>query len=129
MATELTPEEIQEILNEYNDALAKNIPISKELAEAMKDADAGIKNYTANLKNSMSQLGTSMKNLGSGMVSGASGASVFNNSINAAADVIDSFASKFGILGKIIGGVVTAGAKYVAAVNQQADALYKNYQC
>jgi hypothetical protein len=128
MATELTPEEIQEILNEYNDALAKNIPISKELAEAMKDADTGIKNYTANLKNSINQLGTSMKSLGSGMVSGASGASVFNNSINATADVIDSFASKFGILGKIIGGVVTAGAKYVAAVNQQADALYKNYQ-
>jgi len=128
MATELTPEEIQEILNEYNDALAKGIPISKELADAMKDADTGIKNYTANLKNSINQLGTSMKSLGSGMVSGASGASVFNNSINAAADVIDSFASKFGILGKIIGGVVTAGAKYVAAVNQQADALYKNYQ-
>ena len=128
MATEMTPEEIQTILDEYNDALAKNIPISKELAEAMKDADAGIKNYTANLKNSMSQLGTSMKNLGSGMVSGASGASVFNNAINAGADAIDSFASKFGILGKIIGGVVTAGAKYVAAVNQQADALYKNYQ-
>ena len=43
-------------------------------------------------------------------------------------NAVDKFASKFGILGSIIGGVVKAAGAYTVAVNKQADALYKTYQ-
>jgi muramidase (phage lysozyme) len=69
-----------------------------------------------------------MLELRGAFVDGKEGASVYNNSIKAGADAIDAFAAKFGILGKIIGSIVTAGAKYVTAVNEQSDKLFATYQ-
>ena len=128
MADQYTPEEIAAIFDAYNNALRTGTPISKELAEQMKDAAAGVKNYTYQLNSSLKQLGTSLKGLASGIANGASGASTFNNGIESAADVVAKFASKFGILGSVIGGVVKAAGAYTSAVNKQADALFKTYQ-
>ena len=67
---------------------------------------------------------------------GAHGAAQFNEGIDAAGSAITKFA---GILAVLVGGplglfvagiglAVTAGKKYVEAVNKQSDALFKTYQ-
>ena len=132
MAEQLTPQEIDEAIRAYNDALiAANgdlTKVSKTTVEAFNDAKAGIKNYTFQLNQSLKQLGNSVLGLGTAMLKGEQGAAVYNSSIEAGAEAIDAFAAKFGFLGKLIGNLITAGAKYVVEVNKQSDSLFKAYQ-
>lgn len=128
MATQMTPEEIQEIFDRYNDELLRTGKVTRETAEAFADAKAGVRNYTYQLNQSLKQLGTSTLAMAGALKDGQQGASVYNQSINSAADAIDAFAAKFGILGKIIGGIITAGARYVVEVNKQGDKLFETYQ-
>ena len=117
-----------EYLDNQAELLDKGVIDLKQYNDAVRDAKAGILGYSENLRKSTDQLKKSVLGLGSSMVEGKHGASVYNDSINSAANVIDSIASKFGFLGKVFGEAVTAGAKYVAAVNDQADKLYETYQ-
>lgn len=128
MAEMYTPEEIQDVFKRYNEEMANTGRVSKAMAQEMADAQKGVKNYTYQLNQSLKQLGTSLKTFGKSMKDGQTGASTFNDSIESGADAIDKFASKFGIIGAIIGGVVKAASAYTVAVNKQADALYKSYQ-
>jgi len=128
MADTYTPQEIQDIFDEYHRNLSNGIPISKDLAERMKDATVGVKNYTYQLNQSFKQLGSSIKTLGSDIAKGAEGASVFSSTVDSTADVFSKFASRFGVVGAVLGGVAKAGAAYVGAVNKQSDALYKSFQ-
>ena len=132
MATSLTPEEIQAAFDEFNQAfIAAGMDINKvnkQVVESYRDAQAGVKNYTYQLNLSLKQLGSSMLNLGESLKDGKQGAGVYNDSLKAGADAIDAFASKFGILGKIFGALVTAGAKYAIEVNKQSDKLFETYQ-
>jgi hypothetical protein len=128
MANNYTPEEIQEVFDEYHRNLSNGIPITKDLAERMRDATTGVKNYTYQLNQSFKQLGSSIKTLSTDIAKGAEGASVFSNSVDSTADVVSNFASKFGVVGAVLGGVAKAGAAYIGAVNKQSDALYKSFQ-
>ena len=128
MATQMTPEEIADAFRKFNDEVNDLGYATEKTAENFRDAQIGIKNYTSELNKSLKQLGNSMLELRGSFVDGKEGASVYNNSIKAGADAIDSFAAKFGILGRIIGAIVTAGAKYVVAVNEQSDKLFASYQ-
>jgi hypothetical protein len=128
MADMYTPEEINEIFAAYNEAVQKGIPISKELAQQMKDATLGVKNYTQQLQSSLKQLGTSFKNLGSDIAKGEKGASVYNNALSSGADAVSAYTAKFGPAGQALGLFAKATMAYVGAVNKQADALYKSYQ-
>jgi hypothetical protein len=128
MADQYTPEEIRAIFEEYNNAIKSGSPVTAEMTARMKDATAGIKNYTAQLNASLKSLGSSVLGIAKAMKDGEQGASVYNDSINSAADAIDAFASKFGFLGKIIGTLITAGARYAAEVNKQSDALFDSYK-
>ena len=128
MADQLTPEEIQRAFDAYNEELLRTGKVTRETADAFNDAKAGIKNYTFQLNQSLKQLGTSMLSLGESLKDGKQGASVYNDSIKSAADTVDAVASKFGILGKVIGGIVTVGARYVIEVNKQSDKLFESYQ-
>ena len=128
MADQYTPEEIRAIFEEYNNAIKSGSPVTAEMTARMKDATAGIKNYTAQLNASLKSLGSSVLGVVTAMKDGKQGASAYNDSINAAADAIDAFASKFGFLGKIIGTLITAGARYAAEVNKQSDALFDAYK-
>ena len=118
----------QEYLNKQADLLDRGVIDLRQYNDAVKDAKAGLIGYTENLRNSTNQLKKNLVSLGGAMVEGKQGASVYNQSISGAADVIDSIASKFGFLGKVLGTAVTAGAKYVVAVNEQADKLFETYQ-
>ena len=128
MADQYTPEEIRAIFEEYNNAVKSNSPVTAEMTARMKDATAGIKNYTAQLNASLKSLGSSVFDVAKAMKDGKQGASAYNDSINAAADAVEAFASKFGFLGKIIGTMITAGARYAAEVNKQSDALFDAYK-
>ena len=128
MANPTTPEEFKTWLDEKAAEFNAGEISQEEYNAAVKDAKAGMVGYTAQLKASTDGLKKSFMELGSAIVKGEEGASVYNSGIKSAADAVDSFASKFGFIGKLIGGLVTAGAKYVTSVNEQADALMKNYQ-
>jgi hypothetical protein len=128
MADMYTPEEINEIFAAYNERIQQGIPISKELAQQMKDATLGVKNYTQQLQSSMKQLGTSFKDLGAGIAKGEKGASVFNDALSSGADAVSSYTAKFGPAGQAIGLMTKAAMAYVGAVNKQADALFNSYK-
>lgn len=128
MADKYTPEEIDEIFGAYNRAIKDGTPITADLARQMKDAAIGVKNYTANLNNSLKGLGNTALKFAENLKDGAQGAAVFNDGLTSTADVISNFLSRFGVLGRILGTVITAGAKYATEANKQSDALYKSYQ-
>jgi hypothetical protein len=128
MADMYTPEEIAQIFAAYNDAIQKNIPIGKDLAQQMKDATVGVKNYSQQMQSSLKQLGTSFKNLGSNIASGSKGASVFNDVMSTGADHVYQFSRRFGPAGKAVGQFTQVVAAFVGAVNKQADALFKSYK-
>ena len=128
MADQYTPEEIQAIFEEYNNATKGGSQATAQLTKEFKDANAGLKNYTANLNASLKSLGSSMLGVAKAMKDGQQGASVYNDSIEAAADAVDAFASKFGFLGKLIGTLLTAGARYAVEVNKQSDKLFDAYK-
>ena len=128
MADQYTPEEIRAIFEEYNNAVKSGSPVTAEMTARMKDATAGIKNYTAQLNASLKSLGSSVAGFVGAMKDGKQGASAYNDSINAAADAVEAFASKFGFLGKILGTIITAGARYAVEVNKQSDALFDAYK-
>jgi hypothetical protein len=128
MADQYTPEEIRAIFEEYNNAIKSGSPITAEMTARFKDATAGIKNYTAQLNASLKSLGSSVAGFVGAMKDGKQGAAAYNDSINAFADAIESFLSRFGLLGKMLGTVLTAGARYTAEVNKQSDALFDAYK-
>ena len=128
MATQMTAEEIAEVFDRYNKEFADLGYVTSKTTEEFRDAQLGIKNYTAELNKSLKQLGTSVLSFGESLKDGKQGSSTYNDSIKAGADAVDAFAAKFGILGKIIGTIVTAGARYVIEVNKQSDKLFESYQ-
>jgi muramidase (phage lysozyme) len=128
MADMYTPEEIQAIFDAVAQANAKQIPLSKELAQAYEDAKKGVKNYTRELDASLKKLGSSAVSLARSIKDNKQGADVFTDSISSGADAVARYTSKFGLLGQVIGGVIKAGSAYIGAVNKQSDALFKSYQ-
>jgi hypothetical protein len=128
MADTYTPQEIQDIFERYNEAIRKNVPISEGLAREMADATKGVRNYTNTLNYNVKSLGTSFKTLSKDMYNGSKGAAVFNNSLEAGAEVVNTLLSRFGVLGLAIGGAVKLFTMFVGAANKQSDALYKSYQ-
>ena len=128
MATQMTPEEIQAVFDAYNEALAAGTPITKEMNDRLRDASKGIKDYSATLRASLNQLGTATKQLGKDLMDGKKGASVFNDSIDKAADSAANLAMGFGPLGIAIGLAVKAFSFFVTQVNKQSDKLYESFQ-
>ena len=128
MAQNMTPEEIQAEFAAYAEALKNGTANTKEWADRMKDAEAGVKGYTAQLSASLAGLKSSALSTMGALKDGQQGASVFNSSLEKGADAVSDFASKFGLIGAIIGAVVKAATAYITAVNKQSDALYKSYQ-
>ena len=123
-----TPEEINEIFAAYNDAIDRNIPISKELAQQMKDATLGVKNYTQQLQSSLKQLGTSVKNLGSNLAKGEKGASVYGDTLSSGADALASYSAKFGPAGRALGLATKAITAFGVAALKQSDQLFDSLQ-
>ena len=123
-----SPEETKAILAEYNQKLRDEEPITDDLAKAMKDAATGVKNYTDNLKDSLDKVKDAASKMGKALVQGESGLSVYNDTIEAGANAMGSWAQKIPIVGGALNSAAQATAKAVVLINKQADTLFQNYQ-
>lgn len=122
-----TPNEIREIFDEYQRHRALNIPVSKELAERVRDASVGVRDYSYQLETSLNQLKSSGVGLFKSFKDGQEGASVYNDSLRSGADLLTMFLKALGPLGVVLGFVVKAAAEYTIAANEQSDALFAGY--
>lgn len=123
-----TPEEIDAIMEEYAETLRRGEVVSEDLAAKFKDAQKGVKGYTDSLNASLKSLKSSIAGLGSAMLEGKQGASQYDGVMKSGADTVANFASQFGILGMVVGGLIKAATAYTTAVTKQSDALYDSFQ-
>jgi hypothetical protein len=128
MAIELTPDEIEAVFREYNEAVARGIPIERDLAERMQDASLGLQGHTYELRQSLDRIKTSTLGLVSALKDGQTGASIYNNGIESVTEALSIFLKPLGLIGKALGAVVGISGKLVGEVNKQTDALFKSYQ-
>jgi ABC-type transporter Mla subunit MlaD len=128
MAESLSPEEIQRAFDAYNQELLLTGKVTKQTRDAFNDAQTGIRNYTSELNKSLKSLGNASLGIGQALLKGEQGASTFNRGLEATADAIGAFLSRFGFWGKMLGTFLTVGSKYVSEVNKQSDQLFQTYQ-
>jgi hypothetical protein len=131
MAEQYTPEEIQEIFQAYNDAVARNVPISKELAQQMQDAQKGIKNWTNEVNASWKKLGTSATDLGKSLYKGEKGAGQFGGALETATDALSMMILLIpgvGIAAKAAALAIKTFGKAVNVAGKQGEALHKSYK-
>ena len=103
MANFSNDKEIQDFLEKQERWLQEGIISQEEYDAAVNDAKVGIRGYTARLKASGETLNKSLLDLGSSMVSGAQGASVYNNALSSGADYLkNKIPAKWGLLGTIL---------------------------
>jgi hypothetical protein len=107
-------DEIEGTLGRFSNSLKYGSKIGDDYAKDSKYQAAMLK-----------QAGT---DLVSSMLSGAQGASVFNNSISAGSKVIGSFVSDIPVIGGALSKMGESAGAYVVAVNKQSDALFKSFQ-
>ena len=125
---QFSPDEAQAIINEYNQTLKDKLPVSDDLAKAMKDASTGIKNYTDNLKNSLDNVKDAASKMGKALVKGESGLSVYNETVEAGANAMGAWAQKIPGIGGALNSAAKATAQAIVLINKQADTLFQNYQ-
>jgi hypothetical protein len=131
MATEYTPEEIQRIFAEYNDAIKTGTPITKELADRFRDAEKGMKGFSDEMRKTAQALGKSSAVFTKSMLDGAQGATAMNSAVDMVTSGLNLLINlipgarllKFALTALTIG--IGAATK---AVNAQTEALFKSYQ-
>lgn len=128
MATEMTPEEIDAVFREYNEAVIRGEPIEEELANRMRDATLGLKDYTADMKLSLQRLKNSAVGLAGALKNGQQGASIYNQTMEDSAEALSRMLQRLGPLGKAAGVLTVFMAKYAGVVNEQNDALFASYE-
>ena len=128
MANQYSPSEISAIIDEYNNAIDKNIPVSRDLAKRMADASKGQKEYTDTLKASFNNLSSSLLGLTDKFIEGEEGLSVYNDLTKSLGDALGDLLGWIPVIGPALSGAAKAGADYVIATQKQGDALFKIYQ-
>jgi hypothetical protein len=134
MADQYTPEEIQGIFEAYNNAIKSGTPITQEMANAMKDAEKGLKGYSKAMADAQSKMGKGVVDFTKAMYKGEQGMSAMNGAIDSLAGGLEallliipgSALLKAGLFAasKVV-GVFAEGLK---TVNKQSDAVFKAYQ-
>ena len=127
MATQMTPEEIDEVFREYNEAVIRGTPIEEALARRMRDAVAGLDGYTSELESSLRRLKSGAIGLAQQLKNGTQGASVYNGVMEDGAEALNSYLQKFGPAGRALGLATVGLAKLAGVVNEQTDALFNSY--
>ena len=130
MADMYTPEEIQEIFEQYNEAIRTGTPISKELSTAMRDASLGVKGATAKMVADFGKMGQSATAFTKAMYKGEQGAA-------AMADAVDTLTIGLEIMIALIPGMrllkiatlltVEAVSKFGKTAAEMSDKLYNAY--
>lgn len=131
MATEFTPEEIQRIFAEYNDAIKTGTPVTKELADRFRDAQKGMKGFTAQMEATTKALGKSTVDFTKSMYQGAQGATAMNSAVDMVTNTLQVLINIIpgARLLKVALTLLTAGVGAATKViNAQTEALFKTYQ-
>jgi hypothetical protein len=129
MADQYTPEEIQGIFEAYNTAIKSGTPITQDMANAMKDAQKGIKGYAAAQANLYKALGKSVADITKAMYNGEQGAKGMADSIESVTTALTAFTFLLGgPLVKAISLVTMGLFKFGKVAAEQSDQLFKTYQ-
>ena len=128
MPGNMTPEEIQDVVDRYNQAIKDGTPITDDLNEAMKNAASGVRDYSKQLKASKDQLLTSFKNLGMAYVNGEHGAAMYNDVIKSGAKTFSTWNKGAKDGSNIMGKTAEVIAEAENIIAKQADELFKGYQ-
>lgn len=131
MATEFTPEEIQRIFAEYNDAIKTGTPVTKDLADRMRDAQKGVKGFTAQMEATTKALGKSSVDFTKAMYQGAQGATAMNSAVDMVTNSLQLLINLIpgARLLKLALTALTVGVGAATKViNAQTEALFKSYQ-
>lgn len=131
MANEYTPEEITGIFEAYNNAIKSGTPITQDMANAMKDAEKGIKGYAAAQKAALDKMNKGIVDLTKSMYQGQQGMEAMNGSIDAAVGVLELLinlipGARLLKAGLALAAVAVGG--FVKMTNKQSDQLFKTYQ-
>lgn len=129
MADQYTPEEIAGIFEAYNNAIKTGTPITQEMADAMKDAQKGVKGFAAAQRQLFSALGKSVADITKAMYKGEQGA-------KGLADSVETVTTALTTLSFLVGGplvkaisLVTMGLfKFGKVAAEQSDQLFKTYK-
>ncbi len=128
MQDQMTPEEIQHYVDEYNRALAEGTPITQALRDSLRDASVGIKGYSAQLRASQKTLTSSLLGLATSLQDGNGGAAVYNKVVADGAKTFSDWNrnAKNGsnTLGKFVEGLAFLENKIAVLADQQ----YKLFQ-
>jgi hypothetical protein len=128
MQDQMTPEEIQYYVDEYNKALAEGTPITQAFRDSLKDASVGIRGYSSQLRASQKTLTSSLIGLVTTLQDGQSGAAVYNKVIADGAKTFSDWNrnAKDGsnTLGKFVEGLAFLENKIAVLADQQ----YKLFQ-
>ena len=128
MQDQMTPEEIQYYVDEYNRALAEGTPITQALSDSLKDASVGIRGYSAQLRASQKTLTSSLIGLVTSLQDGNGGAAVYNKVVSAGAKTFSDWNrnAKDGsnTLGKFVEGLAFLENKIATLADQE----YKLFQ-
>ena len=120
MAPPLTPEQIE--------AAEQNAQALRDFTNSIKYGTKAGDDYTDNLKYKTAQFKQAGSDFVSSMLSGAQGASVFNNTISTGSKVVSGFVSDIPFVGTALKLMGESAADYVVAVNKQSDVLFKSFQ-
>ena len=131
MATEFTPEEIQRIFAEYNDAIKTGTPVTKELADRFRDAEKGMKGFSDEMRKTSQALGKSSVDFTKAMYQGAQGATAMNSAVDTlttALQVVILLLPGARLLKVALTALTLGIGAATKAINAQSDALFKSYQ-
>jgi len=135
MTDRYTQEEIQEIADNYANALKSGIEPTADMTREMKDAAVGIKGYTAAVESAkkqfVSSLGKIAGDLGTAMYKGTKGAGVLGDAAEQAGTALEVMILNIpgiGLAAKAAAVAIGLFAKGVNMAAKQGDALYKSYQ-
>ena len=122
MADQYTPEEIAGIFEAYNNAIKTGTPITQDMANALKDAQKGIKGYSAAQANLFKALGKSVADISSAMYKGEQGAKGMADSIESVTTALTAFTFLLGgPLVKAVSLVVMGLFKFGKVAAEQSD--------
>ena len=117
-------QELQRMFEKFQSGVKLTDDEMQKLAKDASLANRALDSMSKGLFN----LGKSALNLGKKLYEGEQGAAANNEMVQTATDALSDFASNFGIIGKVIGKLISLFGSYAQEVNKMSDRLYKSYQ-
>lgn len=133
----MSPEEIQDILEQYHKALRDGTPITADFAKQVKDAQIGVRGFTQAQENLYKSLGKSVADYTKSMYEGQQGNKAFNNSINTLTTAMEGLLAVAAPAALVVKGMralavgltaVLGVVKFFKAAGEQSDKLFETFQ-